>query len=394
MAGCGALVTVTAGFASVEPRIGGTMSQRRARTLFAVAVCSSVLAGLAVSGSSGATTTHSVTESSEIITDTVGETGAEPQPSCRSAETGPVDGPNHPGDGVADPAGRIAYAVVGRYDEAFGTIGTQLYAIDPDGSDKVLLLDCDVIRPQWSPDGSRLALTIGLDDGSWQVATIAPDGSDLRLLTSGPGIHEIPSWSPDADWLAYDSSDVGLDDPTFKVTLWRIGADGSDATLLGDPDTFDAEPRLSPDGTQVAFVRLHPEEDYASEVVIRDLASGDERVVVPLGVAVEHPEWSPDGSSLVFNASDSAPDAGTIYTLDLDAPEAAPVVLLDKATGDGWGGVKPVYSPDGSHIVFVCHQGDEADDGICVMNADGTNVTPLVDDPAVAENHPTWGVAG
>ena len=241
--------------------------------------------------------------------------------------------------------------------------------------------------------GSRLAVTIALEDGSWQVATIAPDGSDLRPLTSGPGIHEIPSWSPDGLWLAYDSSDVGLDDPSFSARLWRVGADGSDAALLGHPETFDVEPRLSPDGSQVAFMRLHPEADFASEIVVRDLASGEERVVVPLGVPVEHPEWSPDGSSLVFNAQDWAPDAATIYTLDLEALEAAPVTLLDKATGDGWGGVKPVYSPDGSHIVFVCHQGDEADDGICIMDADGTNVTPLVDDPAVFENHPTWGVA-
>jgi Tol biopolymer transport system component len=316
---------------------------------------------------------------------------AEPQPSCRSAETGLVDGPSHPGDGVADPAGRIAYAVVGRFDEAFGPIGTQLYAVDPDGSDPVLLLDCDVIRPQWSPDGSRLALTIGLDDGSWQVATIAADGSDLRLVTSGPGIHEIPSWSPEGTWLAYDSADVGLDDPTFRATLWRIDADGSDAALLGDPDTFDVEPRISPDGGRVAFMRVHPEADYASEIVVGDLASGDERVVVPVDVAVEHPEWSPDGNSLIFNAQDWAPDATTIYTIDLDAPDATPVVVLDPATGDGWGGVKPVYSPDGAHIVFVCVHGGE--EGICIMDADGTNVTPLVDNPGVSENHPAWGVA-
>lgn len=315
------------------------------------------------------------------------------QPNCRSAETGPADDTSHPGDGVADPAGRIAYAVVGRYDDAFGPIGTKMYAIDADGSDRVQLLDCDIIRPQWSPDGSRLAFTIGLDDGSWQVATIAPDGSDLQLVTSGSGINEIPSWSPDGSWLAYDSSKVAIDDPAFWVTLWRINADGSDSALLGDSDTFDTEPRLSPDGNQVAFVRWHPEADWASELVVRDLASADERVVVPLGVPVEHPEWSPDGGSLVFNAADSSPDRGTIYRLDLDAPDAAPVVLLDRATGDRWGGVKPVYSPDGTRIVFVCVQGDEVDDGICVMDADGTNVTPLVDDPDVHENHPAWGVA-
>jgi Tol biopolymer transport system component len=315
----------------------------------------------------------------------------EPQPNCRSAETGPVDGPSHPGDGVADPAGRIAYAVIGRYDEAFGPIGTQLYAVDPDGSDKVLLLDCDVARPQWSPDGSRLAFSIGLDDGSWHVATLAPDGSDLRILTSGPGIHEIPSWSPDGTWLAYGGADVHFTDPTFRSTLRRIGADGTDIELLGDPDGFDVEPRISPDGSQVAFMRVDPEADWASEIVVRDLASGEERVVVPREIPAEHPEWSPDGGSLVFNGSDFAPNAATVYTLDPDAPGAEPVIVLEWATGE-WGGVKPVYSPDGSQIVFVCVERDEPDDGICIMDADGTNVTRLVDDPAISENHPTWGV--
>jgi Tol biopolymer transport system component len=334
----------------------------------------------------------STADASAALTGLTASTPAEPQPRCRAAATGPVDGPSHPGDGVADPAGRIAYAVVGRFDDAFGPVGTQLYAIDADGSDQVLLLDCDVIRPQWSPDGSRLAITLGLDDGSWQVATVAPDGSDLRVLTSGPGIHEIPSWSPDGDWIAYDASDVGLDDPTFRVTLRRIGTDGSGAALLGEADTFDAEPRLSPDGSQVAFMRLYPDADWASEIVVRDLASGNERVVVPQAIPLEHPEWSPDGGSLVVNAPDWAPDAATIYRIDLDAPDPAPVVLLDKATGDGWGGVKPVYSPDGSKIVFVCHQGEWTNDDVCVMDADGTNVTPLVADPAVSENHPTWGM--
>jgi Tol biopolymer transport system component len=315
--------------------------------------------------------------------------GNGPQPLCRSTEAGPLGNEAHPGDGTPDPAGRIAYATVGRFDPAFGPIGTRLFAIDPDGSDSVLLLDCDVARPQWSPDGSRLAFTIGMDDGSWQVATVAADGSDLRLLTSGPGIHEIPAWAPEGSWLAYDASDVGLDDPAFRTTLRRVGADGSGAAALGDPGTFDVEPRLSPDGIRLAFGRLLPDQGFASPVLVRDLASGAERQVTPPGASFEHPEWAPDGHTLIFNGRDDMPDKGTIYTLDVDRDDATPVVVLDPSTGRG--GVKPVYAPDGSRIVFVCS--DEAGEGVCLMDVDGSDVSVLVDDPSVPENFSTWGAA-
>lgn len=65
-------------------------------------------------------------------------------------------------------------------------------------------------------------------------------------------------------------------------------------------------------------------------------------------------------------------------------------VLLDPATGVR--GVKPVFAPDGSRIVFVCADAAATDDDICLMDPDGTDVAPLVDDPAVQENHPSWGV--
>jgi Tol biopolymer transport system component len=314
-----------------------------------------------------------------------------PRPVCRSTEPRPVAGPSHPGDGVPDPSGRIAYATVGRFDPAFGPIGTKLYLIDPDGSDHVLLLDCDASPREWSPDGSRLALTILLEDGSWQVATIAADGTDLRILTSGPGIHEIPTWSVDSTWLAYDGSDVGLEDPSFRTTLRRVGADGSGAALLGEADTFDVEPRISPDGAQITFARLHPDADWAPEFLVREIASGAERAVTQIGDQFEHPGWSPDGTSLLFNAIDGSPAEGTVYTLDLVRPDAEPVAVLDPS--DGWAGVKPVYSPDGSRIVFACHRTGGQDEGICTMSADGSDVTTLVDDPMAPENFPVWGRA-
>lgn len=87
-----------------------------------------------------------------------------------------------------------------------------------------------------------------MDDGSWQIATMAADGSDVHVSTSEPGLHEVPTWSPDGTWLAYGHSPLPPDDPAVPTTLWRIDADGSNPRPMGNPRSFDVEPRISPTG--------------------------------------------------------------------------------------------------------------------------------------------------
>jgi TolB protein len=45
----------------------------------------------------------------------------------------------------------------------------------------------------WRPDGRRIAFDFLEPDGDAQIATAKPDGTDLRVITSGPGLHEVPS---------------------------------------------------------------------------------------------------------------------------------------------------------------------------------------------------------
>ena len=92
----------------------------------------------------------------------------------------------NPGDGAPDPDGRIAFGRIVRDDSFFGQV-VALWAIDPDGSDLVQLNEGNSGFPAWSPDGSRLAFTQYQADGTWQIATMAPDGSDVRVLTKGLG---------------------------------------------------------------------------------------------------------------------------------------------------------------------------------------------------------------
>src|SRR6187399_765935 len=99
-------------------------------------------------------------------------------------------------------------------------------------------------------------------------------------------------------------SDGTFNDGTFHTVLYRMQADGSNPQLLGDPDAFDVEPRISSDGTKVLFERLSFANGGQQNVLwVRDLASGEEHALTAAGSEVEHANWSPDGESIIYNVA-------------------------------------------------------------------------------------------
>ena len=92
-------------------------------------------------------------------------------------------------------------------------------------------------------------------------------------------------------------------------------------------------------------MRIHPEARLGARRSSSATSSAATSASSSLSTSPSNtPSGHPTAVRSFSTAQDSAPNAATIYTIDLNAPEAAPVVLLDPATGDGWGGVKPVYS--------------------------------------------------
>ena len=322
------------------------------------------------------------------------ERDADPQSESSSAKQPRGENRAHDGDastdrdaGTSDPDGRIAFGRITREDPLYGQV-VALFSIDPDGSDEMRLTDGESAFPSWSPDGSRLAYTLGLNDGSWQIATMAADGSDVQVLTSGPGIHEVPTWSPDGRWLAYDYSPLLPSDPEFHTTLWRIDADGTNPRLLGDPHGFDVEPRISPDGTSIVFQRLNDDGETGT-LMVRKLSTGKESALRGAGSTARHPAWSPDGESIVYNLARTPARRDQVERIPADG-HGEPAVLF-RGT-DSRAGFKPVYSPDGAQILFGCLgvQGG-LDDDACIMNADGSGVRIFVAEPGANENHFSWG---
>ena len=116
-----------------------------------------------------------------------------------------------------------------------------------------------------------------------------------------------PRLSPDGSLVAYAIWLVDRDANEYRSHIWLARVDGATP-----PRQFtrgprrDAEPRWSPDGKRLAFVSKREEE--AAQLYVIPLEGGEARRLTDLKEDVRGPLWSPDGKQIVFVAR--TPDAG------------------------------------------------------------------------------------
>lgn len=91
--------------------------------------------------------------------------------------------------------------------------------------------------PDWSPDGDRIVYQAWID-GTWQIVTVNPDGSDRRVLTS-EGTNEEPSWAPDGRHVVFRSTRKGYQAlwvvDTVTGSFRRLVANHADQTPAWSP---------------------------------------------------------------------------------------------------------------------------------------------------------------
>ena len=281
-----------------------------------------------------------------------------------------------------------------RDDHPSSGIGNPLFRARPDGSHVRVLSKRPGLFSDWRPDGHRIAFDFFQRDGSEQIATMRRNGGDLQVITSGEGIHEVPSYSPSGRRLVFDASHQDPSSPSFQTHLWVMRADGSDAHRLAMTSSgFDVEPRYAPNGRWIAFDRLKPIPNGQLQAAFLVSTTGRHRVrrLTPWRFGAEHPTWSPDSRGILYNSPE-----GTIQKIRPAGTGRRTIV----AASAGFGGHKPWYSPDGTKILFMCdNQGTllkppkNFNQDICVMNADGSKIVHVIDTPNVLENWPSWGPA-
>ncbi|HEY5552254.1 MAG TPA: hypothetical protein VIK52_10205 [Opitutaceae bacterium] len=259
--------------------------------------------------------------------------------------------------------------------------------------------------PVWSPDGSRIAFVSDrTEPGLFHLYVANADGSGLTALTSGNEIADWPVWTPDSEWIYFDSLKDG------RIEIFRIHSSGGEAIQVTESEegsdshvslsakggaAFDSNREadglrkiytMAPDGTKVRLITLNPHSNSfpewspdgewiafrirkstfspVSEIhVIKPDGTGL-RPITKLGVASTHPAWSSDGTRIVFAAVLGGNHEICVTTVD--------GVTVDQLTETSGNEMRPTFSADGTEILFCSNENGRF--GIYKMKADGTGM--------------------
>ena len=173
----------------------------------------------------------------------------------------------------------------------------------------------------------------------WRRARFDPPALRLLTVTSFPGAEGMPSLSPDGNFVVFQWRGV---DSTEPNDLWVKAVDGDELRRLTETPRFhEAMPAWSPDGRQIAFYRQ--EGAINRGVFLISPLGGPERKVTDQG---ESPAWLPDSQSLVMTGR-TMEGQGVFHQI-LDTGARRQLTRSPPGFADGY----PRVSPDGKTVAF------------------------------------------
>jgi Tol biopolymer transport system component len=249
------------------------------------------------------------------------------------------------------------------------SVNSQVYTMNPDGTDMKILAALKAMQPVWSPDGTKIAFS-GTPEANpdSQIYVVNADGGGLTRLTNsnlysagqGDCTNTGPQWSPDGKQIAFDTKIDG----NWEISV--MNADGSNPRNLTNDPARDYGPSWSPDGTKIAFISNRAGM-YMYSIYVMNADGSGVYALTQDAAAEPNPPWSPDGRKIAFNSKTYSPSE--IITINADGSDM--VRLTDNLAGDYY----PSWSPDGQLIAYISGENTY----LYVINSDGSNNVKLAD---------------
>lgn len=232
-----------------------------------------------------------------------------------------------------------------------------------------------------------IPLVLGLAAGCSSDDGDIPGGGNPPLvetvvtqLTDNTACETNPVYSPDGEWIVYESNVSGNGD------IWRLRVSGGTAEQLTTDPAFDTYPYWTADGQGIVF---ESERSGNKAIWYLDLsASGATPVPVTAGDENDaSPASSPTGPWVVFESTQDKVIGSDIWVINIDGTDRRRLTFGP----EGSYARTATWSPDGLEIAYETNaSGESAIHVVPVAGSDAWQLTPTFG----YEGHPAWSPDG
>jgi eukaryotic-like serine/threonine-protein kinase len=216
-----------------------------------------------------------------------------------------------------------------------GALRRQAVMVSPDGNVSALGEPGLFSWPRFSPDGKRIAMSVG-NLAQRDVFVVDRWTGQPTQLTFGEGSNDRPEWSLDGSTIFFRSTRES------RNGIWSARPDGSAATkVFGRPDSHIDEGVMAPDGKSLVVQR---DSTGNAELWHASLDGSNTFRPVHPGQGVYGGRFSPDGKWVVFTSTQTGEEQ--VFVKSFPALGNFTRVSLT-------GGGTPVWSPDGKKLYYV-----------------------------------------